>query len=343
MVTPTKLLLFTRFHPFIGGLETVMEILAQEWYNLGHDILVATDVPADPSGAPNPFPFPVHHLPTPSQLLKLVRWCDVYVQGCVGLKTLWPLGLCGRKYAVTHQTWYRRADGRRGWENRLKLAVSRRAVNIAPSEAVASDLETACTVIPNPYRANIFKPRPEVDRDRTLLFVGRLVSDKGVDLLLSALVILQGRGRQPDLTIVGDGPELTTLRRFAAEHGLESQVRFAGSQPAEKVARLMNGHRVLVIPSRWSEPFGVVAVEGIACGCLVLGSEQGGLTDAIGPCGRTFPNGDVQALAARMEELLDPLQSGRLAPDVSENHLALHRPATVAARYLELIQAEPIP
>ena len=333
-----KLLVFSRFRPSLGGLETVMEILAAEWVGLEQEIQVATDVPADASGHARPFPFPVHHRPSPGQLLRLVRWCDVYLQGCVGLKTLWPLLLCRRKYVAAHHIWYRRADGRRGWQDRVKLAVSRRAVNIAPSRAIADDLETACTVIPNPYRENLFKLRPEVPRDRSLLFVGRLVSDKGADLLLSSLVFLKEKGVRTDLTIVGGGPELPSLQRFVAAQGLEAQVTFAGSQPAEEVAVLMNRHRLLVIPSRWAEPFGVVAVEGIASGCLVLGSERGGLIDAIGPCGRTFPNGDMRALATRIEELLDPAPSGKLAADVREDHLAIHRPATVARRYLQVIQ-----
>ncbi len=333
-----KLLLFTRFHPSVGGLETVMEILAAEWAAAGGEVQVATDAAFAPSAATNRFPFPVHHRPSPKRLLDLVRWCEVYVQGCIGLRTLWPLLLCRRGYAVSHQTWYRRPDGRRGWEDRIKLAVSRRAVNIAPSQAVADDLRTACTVIPNPYRADLFKLRPEVARDRCLLFVGRLVSDKGVDLLLSALVSLKGRGIQPDLTIAGDGPELPELRRLAAEHHLLGQITFAGPQPPETVALLMNRHRILVVPSRWAEPFGVVAIEGIASGCRVLGSKQGGLTDAIGPCGRTFPNGDARALAMCIEELLDEPEQGILNDESRQNHLARHQPASVARQYLQVIQ-----
>ncbi len=334
-----KLLLFTRFHPFVGGLETVMEILATEWASNGCEVQVATDVPAVPVPTTNVrFPFPVHHQPSPVHLLRLVRWAEVYVQGCVGLKTLWPLLLCRRRYAATHQIWYRRSDGRRGWQNRIKLAVSRHAINIAPSRAIADELETVCTVIPNPYRAHLFKPRPEVLRDRTLLFVGRLVSDKGIDLLLAALVSLKSKGLWPDLTIIGDGPELPELRRFAEKHGLLEQITFAGSQPQEYVARQMNRHRILVVPSRWSEPFGVVAVEGIASGCLVLGSEQGGLADAIGPCGRTFPNGDATALAAGIKELLNAPAQDIAESKCRKAHLVLHHPSNVARQYLQAFQ-----
>ena len=335
-----KLLLFTRFHPSIGGLETVMEILAEQWAAAGYEIQVATDIPGNAAASTRRFSFPIHYQPSTGRLLGLVKWSDVYIQGCVGLKMLWPLLIHRRKYVATHHTWYRHGTGRRGWQNRLKLAVSRWAINIAPSQAIADDLETGCVVIPNPYREDTFHLRTEEIRSQTLLFVGRLVTDKGVDLLLEALVILKERGLHPDLTVAGEGPELPTLQDFSTRHDLGGQVVFAGAQSAEQVAIQMSRHRILVIPSRWSEPFGVVAVEGIACGCLVLGSEQGGLTDAIGPCGRTFPNDDARALARQLQELLHAPPPGPLEAGVRDAHLARHRPAAVAQRYLKVIRSE---
>jgi glycogen(starch) synthase len=77
---------------------------------------------------------------------------------------------------------------------------------------------------------------------------------------------------------------------------------------------------------------------GIACGCVVVGSEGGGLPEAIGSCGRTFPNGDSQALADLLAELLttdEALMSLRAGAD---EHLARHRPAEVAKAYLKVFE-----
>jgi glycosyltransferase involved in cell wall biosynthesis len=156
-----------------------------------------------------------------------------------------------------------------------------------------------------------------------------MVSDKGYDLLLGALRRLAERGVERRLTMVGEGPERGRLEGMAA--GLA--VRFAGVLRGEALAAELRRHRVLVVPSRWDEPFGVVALEAIACGCAVIGSSGGGLPEAIGPCGVTFPNGEVGALMDCLEHLPEPAEAAR-----REQHLAGHRAAVVGARYLRVLE-----
>src|ERR1044071_8621228 len=115
------------------------------------------------------------------------------------------------------------------------------------------------------------------------------------------------------LTIAGDGPEREPLETQAVKLGLQSRVEFVGSQSSHQLAELLRQHQILVVPSRWREPFGIVALEGIACGCVIVGSAEGGLAEAIGPCGLTFPNGDARALADILARLLtDPAERDRL-------------------------------
>jgi glycosyltransferase involved in cell wall biosynthesis len=140
------------------------------------------------------------------------------------------------------------------------------------------------------------------------------------------------------LAIIGDGPEMTRLRGQAARLGIGSRVGFLGTRTGEDLVRLLNQHRVLVVPSRYDEPFGIVALEGIACGCAVVGSEGGGLKDAIGSCGRTFRNGDVADLARVLREVFeDPETPARFQRHAAE-HLASHTSAGVAAEYLAALE-----
>ena len=176
--------------------------------------------------------------------------------------------------------------------------------NVAISRAVAEDIGHESLIIPNPYRDRLFRVLPETTRARKLIFVGRLVSDKGVDLLLHALSLLRREGLEPDLTVVGAGPEAENLSALSRELALGHQVSFVGQKTAEEVLRLLNEHRIMVISSRWAEPFGVVALEGIACGCAIVGSEAGGLKEAIGPCGITFANGSERSLADALKRVL---------------------------------------
>jgi glycogen synthase len=103
--------------------------------------------------------------------------------------------------------------------------------------------------------------------------------------------------------------------------------------------RILNQHRILVVPSRYNEPFGTAALEGIACGCVVVGTAGGGLKEAIGGCGRVVPNADPAALAEALASLLcDPTAAAELLR-AAPGHLAAHTIECVAQRYLEVFVA----
>ena len=323
------------FYPSVGGLEINVARLAQGLHQAGHEVTLVAKTPPD---GLEPFPFKVVRQPSPRNLLRLVRECDVFFQANVSLRGLWPLLFGRRPWVVSHHGWYNRPDGSLAIQDRLKRFLLRWGTSISVSRAVADDLETPSVVIANAYRDDLFRVLPEVPRTGELLFLGRLVSDKGVDVLLDALGLLAARGVRPGLTLVGDGPERPALEGQARRLGIGEQVRFLGSRHGEEVVRLLNAHRILVVPSRYDEPFGIVALEGIACGCLVIGSRGGGLKEAIGPCGLTFDNGDAAGLARLLEEVLadpDPFLS---PPQVVAEHLSLHRSDRVLAAYLAVLE-----
>ncbi len=326
------------FPPSVGGLENTVVNVAAGLAALGCEITVVTTTP---SAEPDLYPFRVVRRPARRELLRLVRGHDVFFHASISLRGLWPLLFVRRPWVVSHHSWYCRTDGRIAWQDRLKRRLLRRAAaSIAVSRAMADDLHPVRSiVIANPYDEETFHPHPEIPRTKDLVAVGRLVSDKGFDLLLEALAILaRTEGLVPSLTLVGAGPERPRLAAQAAELGLTDRIEMTGALPAAEVARRLAEHRFLVVPSRYAEPFGLVALEGIACGCAVIGSSGGGLPEAIGPCGRTFPNGDAGALSALLAELLgDPGARARLL-ERAAHHLAEHTRERVARRYLEVLQ-----
>ncbi len=321
------------FAPSIGGIEQVSGILAAEFSRVGHEVRVITETPAN---SEEPQPYAVFRKASRKVLFGLLNWCDAYLQSNISLATLWPALLRRKPTLIVHHTWISRPDGRQGWQDRAKLQATRWVrKNLAVSRALAASIPAECGIVPNPYRDDIFVEEPNVNRDRDLVFVGRLVSDKGADLLLAALGELAKVGRQPTATIVGSGPEEAALREQCRGLGLGKSVEFAGSRTGAALGALLNRHRVLVAPSRWQEPFGIVALEGLACGCAVIGSEGGGLADAIGPCGLTFPNGDVSALAGRISRLLTDETLRQQFRTHAGAHLARHHQRAVAEVYLQ--------
>lgn len=323
------------FYPSIGGLETVVSILAAELVAQGHEVKLVSQTPAKDVKS---FPFEVIRKPSFGYFLKLTSWCDVFFQGCISLKGIFPLLMVPKPLFVTHQTWYLRPNGRLGWQDYLKQFVSHFATNISASSAVAAHLSATSIVIPNPYQEENFYEISEIARDRELVFLGRLVPDKGADLLLEVLAQLKRKGLIPNLTIVGHGPEEKTLRQQTIDLGIETQVEFVGAKVGIELNRLLNAHQILVVPSRWQEPFGVVALEGIACGCVVVGSEGGGLKDAIGSCGVTFPNGDVKSLTKVLADLLNHSSKLSIYRENAKQHLVRHHKAEVAKAYLKVFE-----
>ena len=152
---------------------------------------------------------------------------------------------------------------------------------------------------------------------------------------LRALVACGRQGFALPLTIIGTGPEEASLKELTRSEGLSDSVRFVGALRGEELARELNRHQVMVIPSRWHEPFGIVAVEGIACGCLIVGSEAGGLPDAIGSCGVTFKNGDEIDLARAITKIVEDRELATLCRQATSIHLRNHTTETVARRYIE--------
>jgi glycosyltransferase involved in cell wall biosynthesis len=324
------------FAPSIGGIEQVSAVLAEEFAACGHAVRVLTQTPAqsEPAAA-----YDVWRQPDAGRLLAAVRGCDVYLQNNISLATLWPAWLWRRPVVIAHQTWLTQPDGSVGWRERAKHFCTRRArANIAISGAVAAALPGRSVVVPNPYREDVFFADPAVVRERELIFTGRLVGDKGADVLLDALAILHARGVAPRLTIVGGGPDEPVLRARVAGAPWGGRVRFAGVLTGAALRREYAAHEILVVPSRWPEPFGIVALEGAACGCVVVGSQGGGLPEAIGPAGELFPNGDAAALAEVLARLLaDPARRRALRTEAPA-HLARHRRRAVAERYLEILR-----
>jgi glycosyltransferase involved in cell wall biosynthesis len=319
------------FLPQVGGLEINTANLAERFQRAGHEVAVVTTT----AGPENGLPYRVVRNPSPGELLRWTLWCDVFHQANVSLRGLWPLLLVRRPWVVSHHSWYCQSDGRITWRDRLKRWLLRFAASsIAVSQAVADDLAAPSLVIPNPYRDDLFRRLPGVERTEDLVFLGRLVSDKGVDILLDALARLVAEGLRPRLTVIGEGPEAPRLREQAARLGLSERVDFLGTRTGEELVEILNRHRILAVPSRYNEPFGIVALEGIACGCVVVGSQGGGLKDAIGPCGDTFRNGDAADLARVLGHRLRHPELDVPCHEQAAAHLARHTSAGVAAAYL---------
>jgi glycosyltransferase involved in cell wall biosynthesis len=165
-------------------------------------------------------------------------------------------------------------------------------------------------VIYNGIDPEQFRPDPAVERDSTVLFVGRLVEKKGVDTLLRAMAGVQKRRREARLVLIGDGPERPRIESLARAEGVTLEL--LGRQPPHAVRAWMNRARLLCLPSRTArngdaEGLPNVILESQCMRLPVVSTRHAGIPEAVddGTTGLLAPENDAAALAQRILALLE--------------------------------------
>jgi glycosyltransferase involved in cell wall biosynthesis len=194
------------------------------------------------------------------------------------------------------------------------------AVNLLPTKWLGTLLklnrmEVIVHGIPPPEIARVRGGSPSVP---TFAFLGRLVSTKGVRVLLNATQQLKAKGLGFQVKIIGEGPDRPALEKLVRELQVEDCVRFLGYVPREQLERDLADVTAVVMPSLAGEVFGLVAAEEMQRGRLVIVSDIGALAEVVGDSGLKFPPGDANALARCMETAMtDPSLAERLGQKAS--------------------------
>lgn len=190
---------------------------------------------------------------------------------------------------------------------------------------------TRFTALPSVAEA---EPRSETI---TVGFLGRLVPEKGIDVLWDAAAL----DERLALRVAGSGPALDDLRARAESLGIADRVTMRGALDPDHVRDFYRGLDVVAIPSlttaRWTEQFGRVAIEAMACGVPVVSSDAGALPDVVGGAGIVVAQGDAAALATALVDAAGPRAEGL-------RHAGLKRAEecswdAVGVRYLDLYRA----
>jgi glycosyltransferase involved in cell wall biosynthesis len=172
------------------------------------------------------------------------------------------------------------------------------------ASALADSTAQRSRVVPRGVDLARFIGSEPRDQSR-ILFVGKLEQAKGVRDLVEAFPRVRASVPRAELVLAGEGPELSWIERRAKELGLNGSLQVLGPVPHGQVPELLDAASLLCLPSH-GEPFGMAALEAMAAGRAVVGTNAGGLAVLVDPIrgGRLVRVGDTHALADALIELL---------------------------------------
>lgn len=328
----------TAFYPSIGGLENQTIYLLDEFVKAGHNIRVITfqsTLSAKFKNNSKHPPFSTYYNPNFIKVVLLFLWSDVFYMPNFSLKGTWLLPFMPfKKWVISHNDLY--LSNTKSFKTKLKLLCIKLASrNIAVSKCVAGYLNTDSKIIYNCYDNDVFKRYNDEIRQYEFVFLGRLVSQKGCTILIDACRHLQA---EYTLNIIGDGPEKQHLEKKVVDFGLENKINFLGILEGEELARTLNRHHCMIIPSVSEEGFGIVALEGMACGCKIIAADAGGLTEAVREFGKLFKMGSVESLHKTLQMELGEINKNDTGHKSTEldNYLLGQNKQAVARQYLHL-------
>lgn len=214
-----------------------------------------------------------------------------------------------------------KTDGSLGSLRLLVKTFARRAMsrlapaNIAPSQHVAARQHLPRTTVivhgvEDPLHGKDMSATPQVIGRRSFAYLGRLVVEKGVSVLLEATRLLRAEGREVSVALIGDGPDRPRLEKQITASRLENTVRITGFVSGAALDRELEQVGAIVIPTIMEETAGLAALEQMVRGRPVIASAIGGLWEIVNGAGLTFPPNDGVALAGAMKRILDEPRLG---------------------------------
>ena len=360
--------------PKLGGQETVVDCLARQYLQLGHEVTVLAPHPRLPlRAADGSLPYRVVRHPRFYStrrlvdlyrffLLRLLRRTPFDLLHCHGL---YPSGyLAALSKPKIDIPILLTSHGGDVYENnvRVRKPILKRRHEIAVRSAdrlIAISRFTRdgflrfgasaerIVDIPNGVEIEAFTTPaerpvnldPAIQPNAYFLFVGRLARRKGVDVLLRALARLP-RSPVVRLVVAGDGDERSSLEQLAGELGLSDEVRFVGPAYGQTKTYLFQNALCTVVPSRTWEAFGLIVLESYAASRPVIATRHPGLADLVQPdvTGQLVESESVEELAAAMQKMIgEPARAGEMGRAASK-FVADYSWRAVAQRHLSLYQ-----
>jgi len=183
-------------------------------------------------------------------------------------------------------------------------------------------IKTIYNFVPEDFLEGNFLSKEEKNEEDYLLYFGRLSEEKGVSLLLDALILSKEKIK---LKIVGTGPNLKNLKKQIQKHNLVKKVELLGYKSGDELKKIILNSRAIVIPSLWPENMPFSLLEALSSGVPAIVSEVGGMPEIIKENinGFIFKRGDSSDLAKKINKLLKT-DSEKLKKEAKKSVISLN-------------------
>lgn len=334
------------FWPSVGGMESSIECLAKYLHARGAGVTVVTETAYD---GENPFSFPVHWQADKQLIRRLLAESDLLHLNVMNVGLRLRALFSGKKIVTTYADvtpicpkgvklrWDGPCDTsgpliclkcmkRSGTPHRFKFLFRPLIKSLLSLSSHANIVNSPWSLeryplarkylVPRYIDADQFSPPEGPHRDARadgeirIIYAGRLVKEKGVQVLLEALQICVNRGHPARLVICGDGNYREALERQIEVSDLRQYVDFRGELDKEELSHALHEADIAVVPSLWYETFGRAAAEAMAAGLPVIATDAGGIEDVVGDAGIVVNRGATDELANAIERLIldEPLR-----------------------------------
>ncbi|MCG6201914.1 glycosyltransferase family 4 protein [Psychromonas antarctica] len=302
-----KIILSTyTFLPDIGGVATNTLTIAEAFIAKGYDVTVVT-LTTECCEYDNRMK--IVRAPNFLQLVKLYLSADWILFSNLSTKLCWPAVLINKKFALHHHSSSAFNNSTPSGviqiiKRLIENKVSAKSIHFVNSEFTKKDggafFDNLKTYLTYPIVQNTKVTTDIVDiyaSKKNALFVGRIETEKGVSFLLENFEFIKKYLNIDSLSFAGDGSLLKSLK----EKNIKG-IEFVGAVDLTTVHQMMRKSAYVLIPSIWNEPFGMVAVEGLASGSVVISSDKGGLPEAVGNHAALFDFDSTESFIDALKE-----------------------------------------
>lgn len=331
MASPRRIIIYNHhFFPSVGGTEASGRIMARELAAIGFDVTVYTTTKLPELHCELDEGFGIVRSESLFALAKLTRRSDILIcRGGISLRALLAAHLTRTSLIAIHESDDDQGTSRGGVLKSLKQLMKRKLRRLVGQHVAVSDaLRTKLSSQPigevitlhNPVSQDLWTTNPASwhSRDIDVLFVGRLIAEKGIFVLRDALKQVEVQSGNLKVVIAGSSTDDALIKAHFSCLG--GDVVFVGSVGGEVLRDLYSRAKTVVLPSTVYEGMGMVAAEAIASGTPVCASDQAALREVVDGAGIFHPMGDAAVLAASISNMIFNLELWNSLSDRAVEH-----------------------